>query len=143
MVFSCICLVADAQTSSFMPCTWVDDNWGMLEVFWVRSQSFFFFFLHGGLLGKRRLRWTQAWGNSRHLFPLEIIFRFGQIAQKWGEVAQVRQGRLRNCHSTRLSQFHVGVSLGLMFFLCVCLSVCLPSPPFLFPSPFLFPPVPS
>lgn len=74
-------------------------------------------------MGKRRLRWTQAWGNSRHLFPLEIIFGFGQIAQKWGEVAQVRQGRLRNCHSIRLSQFHVGVSLGLMFFLCVC--VCL------------------
>lgn len=104
---------------------------------------FFFFFLHGGLLGKRRLRRTQACGNSRHLFPLKIMFGFGRIAQKWGEVAQVRKGRLRNCHSVRLSQFHVGVSLGLMFFLCVCVSVCLSSFSIPLPFPFLFPPVPS
>lgn len=30
---SCICLAADAQTSSFMPHTWVDDNRGNFEVF--------------------------------------------------------------------------------------------------------------
>lgn len=62
-VFICICLVADAQTS-FMPCTWVDDNWENLDVFWVSSQSCF---LHGGLPGKRHFRCTQAYGNN--IFP--------------------------------------------------------------------------
>lgn len=42
MFFSCVCLDADAQTSSFMACTWVEDNWGILEVFWVRCSLFFF-----------------------------------------------------------------------------------------------------
>lgn len=76
-------------------------------------------------MGKRHLRWTQIYGNSRQIFPLKIIFGFGQIAQKWGEVARVRKRRLRNCHSIRLSQFHVGISSGLMFSLYVCLSVFL------------------
>lgn len=52
MVFNCICLVADAQTSSFMPCTWADDNWGILEVVWVCSQSFFFFFFAWRTIGQ-------------------------------------------------------------------------------------------
>lgn len=42
--FSCVCLDADAQTSSAMACTWVEDNWGVFEVLGVRCSLYFLFF---------------------------------------------------------------------------------------------------
>lgn len=88
ILFICICLVADAQTS-FMPCTWVDDNWENVDVFWVSSQSCF---LHGRLLGKGHFRWTHAHGNHRHLFLLKIFFFVWADSSKWGRSCSRKTG---------------------------------------------------
>lgn len=98
-------------------------------------------------MGKRHLRWTQACGNSRHLLfsANNTVWADRSKAgssclRKDGEIKELSQHQAESVPCWSLFGFNVP-----FVYVCVCASVCLSSfsPIFLFPSPFLFPPVPS